>query len=92
MRTCSASNTWIASRPSRALEGLLLRHVLDALDFGKGADVTERRADGFGERALGQEGANLHALLHAAECVADVERDEAEQPEREQREGDRRDA
>src|SRR6185503_2675406 len=75
-----------------ALERLVLRDDLDLRDFGIACDRIRHECDPLDRRTVGDEGANLDALLHLAQRVADVERDEAEQAEREEREGDRRDA
>ena len=56
-----------------------------ATSLGGDRDLLDRRL-------LGDERADLDALLDLLERVADVERDEPEQSEREERERDRRDA
>src|SRR5439155_2097969 len=48
--------------------------------------------DPLDRRSFCDERADLDAFLHLAKRVADVERDEPEQAEREQRKGDGRDA
>src|SRR5450830_110438 len=68
----------------RALERLLLRHVVDPQDFGKLTDVLHRRRDRFDVDAVAYEGANLYALLHLVQGFPDIDRDETEESEGEE--------
>src|SRR4029077_19266925 len=53
-------------------------------------DFSRGERDLFDRRLLGDERANLDALLHLLERRANVEHDETEQPHREKGKGDRR--
>jgi len=72
-------------------ERLILAHVGDIGDFGEGGDVLGGEGDRLRRRAPQHERDDLHPLLHAAERLAQVHRDEPEQPDGEERKGDRGD-
>src|SRR6476646_3908899 len=82
----------LAHLPSGALERLLLRDVIDAQHLWKPTDVLHRGRDRFYVGAVGEEGANLDALLHLIKRLTNVDRNQPEESEREQREGDRDDS
>src|SRR5450759_4507192 len=68
----------------RALERLLLRHIVDPQDFGKLTDVLHRRRDRFDVDAVAYEGANFNPFFDLIQCLSNVDRDQTEEPEREQ--------
>ena len=73
---------------ARAVQGLRLRHEAHVLHFGEGRDVLGGERDRLGGRPPQHEGDDLHPLLDAPERLAQVDRDQPEEPKGEERKGD----
>ena len=77
-----------AHLPARALEGLLLRDIVDAIHLGKFSNVLHRGGDRLDVGAVAEKRAHFDALLHLVQRFSDVDGDEPEQSECEKRERD----
>ncbi len=80
----------LAELVAGALQRLLLRDEIDPLHLRIRGDLVRRGHELLHVGAFIDEGANLHPFLDLLQRVADVQRDESEQAEREQGERDRR--